>query len=96
MSTTWRATHRDQYNTYMREYRARPLIEDADESKRENPQDPRHPSPHGTPQRYRRGGCRCVMCKKANTEAQALTRARGKARREGVEFDEEAWWASRE
>lgn len=83
------------YNRAMREYRAKPLIPDVDESKRENPYDPRHQSPHGTPQKYRRGGCRCEMCRKANTEAQALTRARKQARDEGVELDEEAWWASR-
>lgn len=93
--TTWRDTHRDQYNAYMREYRAKPLIEDVDESKRVQPCDPRHPSPHGTPQRYRRGGCRCAMCRKANTEAQALTRARARAKAMGEELDEEAWWDAR-
>lgn len=30
--------------------------------KEESPNDPRTPAEHGTPQRYRRHGCRCVRC----------------------------------
>lgn len=95
MSRTWREQNRDRYNEYMRTYRKKPLIQDVDDAKREAPYDPRHPSPHGTPQRYRRGGCRCDACRGANAEAQALTRARRAARLAGVEFDKDTWLEER-
>lgn len=91
----WRDEHKDEYNAYMREYRRKPLITDPDESKRKNPHDKRHPSPHGTAQRYRRHGCKCPLCEQARRDDDALQYARRKAKKSGETLDEAAWWEKR-
>lgn len=91
----YREQNREAYNAYMREYRRRPLIEDVDESKRKNPHDRRHPSPHGTAQRYRRYGCKCDLCMQAKRDDDALQYARKRARQKGEVLDEVAWWDKR-
>lgn len=84
---------REARNAYLREHRRKPPP--GPDTKETNPSDPRVPPGHGSPKRYERLGCRCELCKLAKADKAALSRARVKARREGVELDEEAWWQQR-